>query len=208
MALAGTIDYKIIAIKPKSYRCLSIEGEPTHYHWIRENFEIQHINGEVVHGAVSKKDGVCQFGINSSPDANYGQAVIKSYKFSARKVIGSLINGLSQKSTEMQTIEIPSYSVDKLIQKYNFDHVDIIHMDVQGSEYEVMQGALKSVERDLIDYLLIGVHDKKINYKLKKLLTPKFDLIVDIYPNSLGEVPGFAPIRCGDGIQLYQRKNM
>ncbi len=208
LALAGIIDFKIIPIKPKTYRCLAVEGEPVHCQWTKEHFEIQKINGEVVHGAVSNENGVCHFSIHAAPDTNYGQAIIPSSKLSIRKVIGNIYTKLLGRSVEIPTIEVPMYSVDYLIQKYKFNHVDVIHMDVQGSEYEVVQGASKSIENDLIDYFLIGVHDKKTSMKLMKLLRSKFDLIVNIYPNSLGKVPGFAPIRCDDGMQLYRRKNI
>lgn len=99
-------------------------------------------------------------------------------------------------------------TVDHLIQKYGFDHVDIVNMDVQGAEYKVMLGAAESVKDDLIDYLLIGIHRREFNDALRELLSPKFDLIVDIYRDSVGTVGGFPPIRCHDGIQLYKRKNL
>jgi FkbM family methyltransferase len=201
LALAGVIDYKIIPIVPVSYRCLAVEGEPTHYRWIKEHFESQNINGIAVHGAVSNKNGTCRFGVHA-PDSSYGQA-ISFHKLTVRKTIWDLYNFILRK-----TIEVPMYTIDHLIQAYVFDHVDIIDMDVQGAEYEVLLGAAESINDDLIDYLLIGTHDRKINVELRRLLSPKFDSIIDIYPKSVGIVDGFAPIRCQDGIQLYKRKNM
>ena len=100
------------------------------------------------------------------------------------------------------------YTIDRLIQAYGFEHVDIIDIDVQGAEYKVVLGATESIKNDLIDYFLIGTHYGELNDSLRRLLSPKFDLIIDIYPNSVGIVDGFPPIRCQDGIQLYKRKNM
>lgn len=206
LALAGVIDYRVIPVTPVSYRCLAVEGEPTHYQWIKEHFELQNINGTVVHGAVSSRNGRCRFSAYPDPDSSYGQAVsfpISSHKLAVKETIRSLYNLILKR-----TIEIPMYTVDYLIQTYGFDHVDIIDMDVQGAEYEVVLGAAESIKKDLIDYLSIGTHHRKLNDKLRQLLSPKFDLIVDIYPNSVGIVNGFAPIRCQDGIQIYKRKNM
>jgi len=202
LALAGVIDYKIIPIVPVSYRCLAVEGEPTHYQWIKEHFESQNINGIAVHGAVSNKNGTCRFSVHAAPDASYGQA-ISFHKLTVRETIWGLYNFILRK-----TIEVPRYTIDHLIQAYGFDHVDIIDMDVQGAEYEVLLGAAKSMNDDLIDCLLIGTHHRKINVELRRLLSPKFDSIIDIYPKSVGIVDGFAPIRCRDGIQLYKRKNI
>ena len=203
LALAGVVNYGLIPLTPLSYRCLAVEGEPTHYQWLKEHFEMQKINGIVVHGAVSNKNGTCHFSADSSPDSCYGQAI--NPLLSRRKIpsIGNLRNLITKK-----TIKIPAYTIDKLIQTYGFDHVDIIDIDVQGTEYEAMLGAADSIRNDLIDYMLIGTHHRELNNALRRLLSPKFDLIVDIYPNSVATVNGFAPVKCEDGIQLYQRKNI
>jgi len=204
LTLAGAIDYGVIPLTPVSYRCLAVEGEPAHYQWAKEHFEIQDINCcTVVHGAVADKNGSCRFPVDASPNSCYGQAVhglMRSRKIPGIRSLYSLIT--------KKTIKIPMFTVDQLIQTYEFDHVDIIQMDVQGAEYKVMLGAAEAIRNDVIDYLLISVHQRELNDALRQLLSPKFDLIVNIYPNSVGTVDGFAPIKCHDGIQLYKRKDM
>lgn len=206
LALAGVIDYRVIPVTPVSYRCLAIEGEPTHSQWTKEHFEIQNINGIVVHGAVSNKNGRCRFDAYPDPDSSYGQNItfaLSPRRFTVAQTIRALYRFIMKR-----TIKIPMYTVDYLIQTYGFDHVDIIDMDVQGAEYKVALGAAESIKNDLIDYLLIETHHRKLNDALRRLLSPKFDLIIDIYPNSVGIVDGFAPIRCQGGRQLYKRKNI
>ncbi len=203
LALAGVVDFKIVPIIPTSYRCLAVEGEPTHYQWIKEHFARQNINGTAVHGAVSSKNGSCHFILDSAPDSCYGQAMVSSSGLTIKKIAWYLYNYVFRR-----TAEISTYTIDHLLQAYNFEHVDIINIDVQGAEYEVMLGAAKSIKDDLIDYLIIGTHQRKFNDSLRHLLSPTFDLVVDIYPNSVGKVEGFCPIRCRDGVQLYKRKNL
>jgi len=200
---AGVIDYRLIPVTPVSYRCLAVEGEPTHYQWAKEHFDIQNINGAVVLGAVSNKNGSCWFNTGPSPDSCYGQAM-ESF-VSRRKLpkIKNLYNIIKK-----GIIKIPMYTVDHLIQRYSFDHVDFVHMDVQGAEYKVILGAAESIKNDLIDHLWIGTHHNEMNDELRRLLSPKFDLIIDIYPRSIGKVDGFTPVRCHDGIQIYKRKNI
>lgn len=203
LEVAGVIDYGLIPVTPVSYRCLAIEGEPTHYQWAKEHLEIQNINGIVVLGAVSNKNGSCWFNAGPSPDSCYGQAM--ESLVSKRKIpsIGSLYNIFKKRSRK-----IPMYTVDYLMQTYDFDHVDFVHIDVQGAEYQVILGAAESINNDLIDYLLIGTHHRELNDALRRLLSPKFDLIIDIYPRSVGKVDGFPPIKFHDGIQIYKRKNI
>ena len=203
LALAGVIDHKVIPIKPVSYRCLAVEGEPTHYQWLKKHFEIHDINGIAVHGAVSDKNGICHFNTSAPPDVWYGQA-ITYHKLSTKEIIRYLRSFVLKKAT----IKVPMYTLDYLKEAYEFDHIDIVDIDVEGAEFDVMQGATNSIKDDLIDYLLIGTHEKKLNDKLRQLLSPKFDLVVDIYPNSVGIVDGFPPVKCQDGIQLYKRKNI
>ena len=203
LALAGAIDFKIAPIVPTSYRCLAIEAEPTHYQWIKEHFETQGINGIVIQGAVSNKTGTCRFNASPDPDSCYGQAI--SPLFSSRKLpsIAGIRNIITGRS-----IKVPKYTVDWLLRKHNFDHIDIVDVDVQGAECEVIAGAAESIKNNLIDYWLIGTHHKNLNDALRRSLSQKYDLVIDIYPNSMVTVNGFRPVECHDGIQLYKRKGL
>ena len=206
LALAGVIDYKLVPITPASYACLAVEGEPTHCQWAREHFEAQNINATVVQGAISDKNGKCWFDISPKPDSWYGQSITFNTKFHRFPILKTLW-GLSE-LVRKRTARIPMYTIDYLMEAYKFDHIDLIDMDVQGAEYKVMLGATESIRNGLIDYLLVGTHSRDLNEALRQLLTPKFDSIIDIYPNSVGVVDGFAPVKCQDGIQLWKRKNM
>lgn len=201
--LAGVIDYRVIPLIPKSYRCLAVEGEPTHYEWAQEHFETQGINATLIHAAVSDKNGTCRFLAHDSPDSQYGQAI--NPLTSPRKIpsIQNIRNIISGK-----TIKLPMYSVDHLAQAYDFDHIDILQMDIQGAEDKAVIGASRSIENNLIDYILINVHTRELSDVLRRLLSPHFDLIVNILRDSVGKVEGFPSIMCHDGIQLYKRKNI
>jgi FkbM family methyltransferase len=202
LAMAGAIDFKIIPMIPVSYRCLAVEAEPTHYKWLKEHFEAQKINGIAVQGAVSNKSGFCHFDVNDEPDSQYGQAIIPIINRYNIPSIGNVINVLKKR-----TVKVPVFTIDQLIKLYDFDHVDIVDIDVQGAEYKVMKGAAESIGKDKIDYLLIGTHQTRFNDDLSRLLSPKFDLVVNIYPDTPGSVRGFAPVKTHDGIQLFRRKN-
>ena len=203
LTLAGIVDYKLFPITPASYRCLAMEGEPTHYQWAKEHFEIQGINTTLVKGAVSDKNGTCYFHVHPDPDSQYGQAI---NPLTSHRVIPSLHNIRNILTGKAE--RIPVYSVDHLLQAYGFDHVDIMQMDVQGAEYKVIQGAFGSIKSNSIDYILINVHAVELGKAIGHLLSPYFDLIVDIPRDSVGIVDGFAPIKCNDGHQLYKRKNI
>jgi FkbM family methyltransferase len=203
LGLAGAIDYKIIPMIPKTYKCLGIEGEPNHYQWLGEHFEKQKINGIAVRGAVGRKNGSCSFNTSESSDSCYGQAVTPLL---SRRGIPSIAN--IRRLLGKKTSKIPMFTVDRLVKDYKFDHVDIIDMDVQGAEYDVVRGAAESIKNNIIDYWLIGTHARNLNDELAHFLSGKYELVVNLYPSAIGRVEGFAPISCHDGIQLYKRKGL
>ena len=105
-----------------------------------------------------------------------------------------------------KTVKVPMYTLDHLVQEYRFDHVDIVQMDVQGAEYDVIQGAQTSLMSGMIDYFLINIHLEQYSNMLPVLLSDKYNLIIDLKRASLGSVEGFPLIHCNDGFQLYKRK--
>ena len=150
LSLAGVVDHKIIPCRAETYRCLALEGEPTHYQWTREHFQHQKINGVAVHGAISSADGTVKYKAIADPASSYGQGI----------------------DPNKGNIEVPCYTIDTLIKKHDFDRVDMIHMDVQGQEYEALLGAEKALAKGLIDYLLIGTHhSEKMNARIIDLMS-------------------------------------
>ena len=107
-----------------------------------------------------------------------------------------------------KTIKVPKYTIDQLVKEYGFDRVDIVQMDVQGTEYDAMRGAADSIKEGKIDYFLINIHLNEYSNALPALLVEKYNLILDLKRASVGVVTGFPPIQCNDGIQLYKRKGI
>jgi len=186
LSLAGVIDYRLIPCQARTYRCLALEGEPTHYEWTKEHFADQNIKGTALHGAVQSHNGAVRFKAQAAPADNYGQSV-----------------------NEQGNIVVPSFAFDTLVERYAFEHVDIVHMDVQGAEYDALLGAGGAIERGTVDYFLIGTHRPEINGRIRALLEDKYHFIVDI-PCGAGlvETPlgqAWMPV---DGCMLLQRKGI
>lgn len=199
LSLAGTIDYEIIPVMPTNYRCLAVEGEPTHFAWLKSHFLEHNIKGETIFGAVSNKIGSCYFDISTPPEINYGQTIdplLNKFHIPSINNIKKMITKKSQR--------IPQYTVDQLIKMYSFDSVDILNIDVQGYEYKVIEGSVDSIENNLIDYILIGTHNPTINDRISAKLKNKYELVVNIYPLTTANIKGLPPVSFQDGIQLYK----
>jgi FkbM family methyltransferase len=188
LALAGIIDHQLIPCLASTYRCLGLEAEPTHYEWTKEHFEKQQINAIAVHGASGGVDGYCNFYSMADPADNYGQHI----------------------NEEKGNLKVPLFKLATLLKKYDFSHVDLLHMDIQGVETETISSAKDILKEEIIDYIMIGTHrSEETNKELKNILTGYYDILLDIPPKAglVDTVFGkaFFPV---DGMLVLKRSNL
>lgn len=149
LALAGIIDFNLIDHEITSYKCIAIEAEPAHYEWTKVHFEEQQINAIPVYGAIFSENGKCKFYSIIDPASDYGQSI-----------------------RDDGNLTVPCYTVDYLIDKYQFNKVDIMHVDVQGAEYEMLLGATKALKNKTIKYMIIGTHRPELNGQIIEYVKP------------------------------------
>lgn len=73
-----------------------------------------------------------------------------------RGTSGSMI--LNPIVTADKTISVPMKSFDDITKELGHNHVDLVKMDIEGSEYEVLDSILNS--KVTVDQLLIEFHDR------------------------------------------------
>jgi FkbM family methyltransferase len=188
LALAGTIVHRLIPCTADRYRCLAVEAEPTHFEWTKQHFEQQHINATAVHGAVCGHDGNCKLYTKADPADHYGQSICD----------------------EKGNLEVPCYSISTLCNKYGFNHVDILHMDIQGAEVDAIEGLLPHLGIISIDYLMIGTHKtQETNGCIRRMLYGQYEVLADIPPR-VGDVmtdfgKAFFPV---DGMLVFKKMRL
>lgn len=111
------------------------------------------------------------------PDAfNMGQGK-RNFKLNGFK--GDFTQAFIGKTASNEGI-VKTISVDSFIAEKNIEHVNILHSDIQGFEFDMLQGAKKSIERGVIDFIFISTHSNELHFKcldfLKKL---GFHIIAD-----------------------------
>ena len=197
LTLAGIIDNKLLETKAQSYKIIAVEAEPAHFKWCKEHFQEQGVKAEVVQAAVCNSDDDVYFKTGHVPD--YGLTPSNWY--------GQSICGEGYPHEKMK---VPTIKLDDLIKKYELDHVDIVHMDVQGAEADVIRGAKKAIKNKRIDYMVISTHQRgsNLNLEIRELVEKKYDLILDIHPQtSKVETPIGKVAREGDGLMLLAVKD-
>ena len=104
--------------------------------------------------------------------------------------------------------KVPTITLDNFVKKNKIKSIDILKIDIEGSEYELLKGSKNTLNLNKIKIILVEIIDKKNNYpkKEKKILNllkkRNFILIkkVDIWSISL-----FSSIRGADYLFINKK---
>jgi len=183
---ATAVRSQVVDMAAKSVYSYAIEAEPGHYGFLCETFLENQIEGLPIFGAIADKVGWVHFyAVHPSAD-NYGQAI-----------------------NPKGNIEVPCFTLENLVEVFKIDHIDLVHMDIQGAEPEAIKGALSIIGR--IDYLLVCPHYEGHEGQITKMLSATHNLILSHGPRSgYHEIEGFdLPVhQPQDGIMVWERHGL
>ena len=125
---------------------IGVEAEPTHYAWMHEHFRTNGLDPaehRLVREAIATDTAGSWF-LSGDPADSYAQRSLAvrglsdAWRLKRRAVTHALrsLVGLGEKK---QVIRVPSITLAALLD--GLPPVDLIHMDVQGVEYEVLKDA-------------------------------------------------------------------
>lgn len=93
------------------------------------------------------------------PDENNLQIGIENCK------INNVIADFSKGFISKNDIKVSEFIIEK-----NINYIDILHSDIQGYEYEMLEDIVNLLDNKLIKYLFISTHSDEIHYNCIKLL--------------------------------------
>jgi FkbM family methyltransferase len=97
--------------------------------------------------------------------------------FAVNSCNGTFINACFGDSSDFPCT--PVESIDSLVEKYSINHIDILHSDIQGYEYNMLIGAERSIENGIIDYFFVSTHTNELHNKcLSFLLSRGYEILV------------------------------
>jgi FkbM family methyltransferase len=123
-----------------SCRLMAVEAEPTHFKWLLQHFEENGIDlGDhmLINAAVSEQGGILRFPYLDNPDEDYG-ASLRSVTNSTR------------------TFPVKACSLSDLFEKMDGE-IDLLHVDIQGAEYDVIPPAMDLLDRR-VRAVMLGTH--------------------------------------------------
>lgn len=83
-------------------------------------------------------------------------------------------------SKESNRSNIPTVTIDSLVSEKSIDFIDILHSDIQGFEFEMLEGATDSLRSGKIGFIFVSTHSNELHEKcIKKLKDENFDIICE-----------------------------
>jgi FkbM family methyltransferase len=73
--------------------------------------------------------------------------------------------------------KIPMLSIDQLITDHDLEHIDILHADIQGAEFDMLYGAKHALQEQQIHYLFISTHGCEHQRCLDYLLEQGYHIV-------------------------------
>jgi FkbM family methyltransferase len=140
-------------------KLIGVEGSEQHFGFVRQHFLDNGLDPDahqIFHAVVGAEDGIARFPILLNPSDHYGANAV----FGEEK--GAEAPGLGGWE------EIKCLSLNTILD--GLETVDLIHIDVQGSETDVFRTSIERVNQ-CVRRIVIGTHSRKIEDELFDLFS-------------------------------------
>lgn len=162
----------------RQFHLVGVEGSSQHCETMLAHFAANGVDPArhtLLHGVVGPADGMAAFPILPNPAADWGAEAVFSQKTGSagrssgsRSYLARILDRARGASGIIQPTErIRCYSLTTLLRR--FTEVDLVHVDIQGAEYEVIASA-REVLRAKVRWLVIATHGRSIERKLRSEL--------------------------------------
>ncbi|WP_454782247.1 FkbM family methyltransferase [Legionella sp. WA2022007384] len=152
------------------------------------------INTRCIYGGISESKEPLFYG--ASGIADWGGAVSNDS------------SAMDYRGQELSKSQIPSYTIEDILDDFNY--VDYVHMDIQGSEFKSLRHSIGSINKK-VRFMLIATHSRKIEGEVLELfIQNKWTLLhekpckFDFNPK-LSNLTGMTTL---DGIQVWFNENL
>ena len=119
--------------------------------------------------ALSDKNGTAEYNYNSFFESS-GSSLSPLFRNDAKWISSRklLLKILLQSTKNYVKYRVPTLTLDTFVKKKRIKSIDLLKVDIDGSEYEFLQGAKVTLKENKIKVILIEINDKKKNYKKKE----------------------------------------
>ena len=119
--------------------------------------------------ALSDKNGTAEYNYNSFFESS-GSSLSPLFRNDAKWISSRklLLKILLQSTKNYVKYRVPTLTLDTFVKKKRIKSIDLLKVDIDGSEYEFLQGAKVTLKENKIKVILIEINYKKKNYNKKE----------------------------------------
>ena len=119
--------------------------------------------------ALSDKNGTAEYNYNSFFESS-GSSLSPLFRNDAKWISSRkfLLKILLQSTKNYVKYRVPTLTLDTFVKKKRIKSIDLLKVDIDGSEYEFLQGAKVTLKENKIKVILIEINEKKKNYNKKE----------------------------------------
>ena len=164
----GTFIKSILnSIKKKKYKFYLFDINKKVKEYIKPLISLKNIYYNEI--ALSNKNGIANYNYNNFFEAagsSLSNIVRDDSKWNfSRKLLFKL---LFLKTKNFTKYKVSTITLDNFIKKRKIKSIDILKIDIEGSEYELLKGAKNALNKNKIRIILVEIIDKKNSYNKKK----------------------------------------
>ena len=159
--------------------------------------------------ALSNKNGTAEFNYNSFFESS-GSSLSPLYRDETKWVFSRklILKILLQSTKNFIKYKVSTSTLDTFVKKNNIKSIDILKVDIEGSEYEFLKGARNTLKKNKVKIILIEISDKKKNHKKKEkkiinFLEKKNFIFLNKYVNR--SVALFSNVKSGDYLFINKK---
>ena len=164
----GTFSRKILhLIKKRKFKFYLFDVNKNTKRYISDLLLSKHFRFNEV--ALSNKNGTAEFNYNSFFESS-GSSLSPLYRDETKWIFSRklILKILLQSTKNFIKYKVSTSTLDTFVKKNNIKSIDILKVDIEGSEYEFLKGARNTLKRNKVKIIVLEISDKKKNHKKKE----------------------------------------
>lgn len=172
-------------LNPIPFHFVAVEAETSHFRFLKDYFSAHGLSLQehrLIEAAVDIRNGHASFYMGD-PNQWYGQRIHSRKNTLLHRIYHSIKNAYLRSRAKIKTNKrmelVKTITLNSILVDY--DRVDLIDMDIQGSELEVLSASIDLLNQK-VKRVHIGTHSKEIDDGLKKLFLEQGWKNIHLYP--------------------------
>jgi FkbM family methyltransferase len=196
--------------RPLPYHIVGVESEPTHFRWMKQHLVDNDVNPDratLIEAAVAREDGHVWFHVGGAADW-YGQSIAEqpsSSDVTLRRRLAERLKRTREISTDRTVRRVRAVSLTTILKP--LARVDLIDIDIQGTEAEVVEQAAAAMEAR-VRRVYVATHDRENERRVRAVFRGLgWESLYD-FPCGVESATPWGRVLFEDGAQVWRNNNV